>query len=74
MVANLGLRIHELLHEKIDNIIAETLSAWEQAECYEAVVNHFQRIFTLMQDILFLGFSYIFWHNTLKNRKIIILN
>ena len=46
MAAHLGLRTHELLYKEIGNIIAEMLSAWEKAECYEEVANHFQRIFT----------------------------
>ena len=39
MVAHLGLRTHELLYEKIGNIIAEILLAWEKVECYEEVAN-----------------------------------
>ena len=31
------------------NIITETLSVWEKAECYEDVVNHSQRFFTRIQ-------------------------
>ena len=41
MVDHLGLRIHELPCEAIDNTVAEMLSAWEKAECYEEVANHF---------------------------------
>ena len=57
MVAHLGLRTHELLYEEIGNIIAEILSAWEKAECYEEVANHSQRIFTLIQNNNFLIFT-----------------
>ena len=39
-VAYLGLRTHELLYEEIGNIIAEILTAWGKAECYEEVANH----------------------------------
>ena len=35
---------HELLYEEIGNIIAEILSPWKKAECYEEVANHSQRI------------------------------
>ena len=48
MVAHLGLRAHELLCKEIGNIIAENLSAWENAEGYEELDNHFQRILTLI--------------------------
>ena len=34
MVAYLGLRTYELLYEEIANIIAEILTAWEKAECF----------------------------------------
>ena len=50
MVANLGLRTHELLCEEIGNNIAELLSAWEKTECHEEVANHTQRIFTLIKN------------------------
>ena len=40
MVAHLGLRTHELIYEEIGNIIAEILSAWKKAECYEEVAYH----------------------------------
>ena len=43
MVANLGLRTYDLLYEEIGNIIAEILSAWEKAECYEQVTINSQR-------------------------------
>ena len=58
MVAHLGLCTHELLYEEIGNIIAEILSAWEEAECYNEVVNHSQRTFTLIQykNLGFLSF------------------
>ena len=46
MVAHLGLRTHELRYEEIGNIIAEILSAWENAECYEELANHSQSILT----------------------------
>ena len=32
------------------NIITEIVSAWEKAECYEELANHFQRICTLIQN------------------------
>ena len=47
-------------YEESGNIITEILSALENAECYEEVAIHAQRISTLMK-IMFLGFSYI--HN-----------
>ena len=50
MVAHLRLHTHELLYEDIGNIIAEIISAWKKAECYEEVPNHSQRIFTLIQN------------------------
>ena len=53
MVAYLGVRTHELLNEEIGNIINEILSAWEKAECYEEEANHYQRIFTLIQNNIF---------------------
>ena len=56
MVAHLGFRTHELLYEEIGNIIAEIFSAWEKAECFEEVANHYQFIFTLIQNNNFLGF------------------
>ena len=40
MVAHLGLRNHDLLYDGIGNIMAEILSAWEKAKCYEEVDNH----------------------------------
>ena len=45
MVAHLGLCTHELLYGEIGNNIAEILSVWEKAGCYEEVANHSQRIF-----------------------------
>ena len=42
MVAHLGLCTHEILDQDIGIIIAEFLSAWEKAECYEEVANHSQ--------------------------------
>ena len=56
MVAHLRLRSHELLYEEIGNIISEILLAREKAECYEEVANHSHRIFTLIQNDIFLGF------------------
>ena len=53
MVANFGLRTHELLHEEIGDIIAEIVSA----KCYEEVASHFRRI---IQNLHFWGFLYIF--------------
>jgi len=49
MVANLGLRNHELLY-----IIVDILSAWEKAEFYEKVANNSQRFFTSKFKIIFL--------------------
>ena len=37
-----------LLYEEIVIIIGDILSAWEKAECYEEVVDHSHRIFTLI--------------------------
>ena len=73
MVAHLGLRTHELLYEEIGNIIAETLSAWEKAECYEEVDNHSQSIFAFIKNNNFVLFLH-FWHYTLKNLKIMFMN
>ena len=62
MVAHLGLRTHELLNEEIGNIIAETLSAWEKAECYEELVTHWKieklliRIKANIRSECFVGF------------------
>ena len=50
MVANLGSRTHELLYKEIGNIIAEILSTWEKAECYEEGANQSHRIFTIIQN------------------------
>ena len=41
MAAHLGLYTYELLYDVIVNIIAEILSALQQAECYEEVANQF---------------------------------
>ena len=73
MVAHLGLRTHELLHEDIGNIIADILSAWEKTEYYNEVANPSQRFFTLIQHNDFCFLLHL-WYNTLKNRKIIILS
>ena len=73
MVANLGLRTNEQLYEEIGKIIAEILSTWEKAEWFDEVANHSQRIFTFIKDI-YIFFSLHLWHNTLKNRKNIIIN
>ena len=48
MVTHLALRTRELLYEENGNIIAEILSVWEKAECYEEVTNHSQRYFTFI--------------------------
>ena len=56
MVVHLELRTHELHFEKIGNIFAEILSAWEKSECYEEVAKHYQRVLTLIQDNNFWGF------------------
>ena len=42
--------------EETDTIIAEILSAWEKAECYDEVANHFQRNFTLIKKWCFFTF------------------
>ena len=73
MVAHLGLSTDDLLYEEIGIIIAEILSASEKAECYEEVDNQSQCIYLEFKIIIF-GFILCIWHNTLKNRKIIILN
>ena len=70
MVAHLGLRTHELLSEKIGNIITEILSPWEKAECYEEVTNHSQRIFTLIQNNNFSILCYVM--NVIKTKKNIL--
>ena len=67
MVANLGLRTNEHLYEEIDKIIAEMLSAWEKVECHEEVANHSQRIFILIKNNIFWGFSYIYDLEKKKN-------
>ena len=46
MVAYLGWRTHEQHCEEIGSIIAEIVSDWEKADCYEEVASHFRRIFT----------------------------
>ena len=51
MVAQLGVRTHELLYEEIGNIIAGILSAWEKAKCYEEVANHSQHFFHLTKNL-----------------------
>ena len=53
MVAQLGLRTHELLYEKIGNNIAEMLSAREKAKCYEVVANLFSTYLYLIQNNIF---------------------
>ena len=50
MVAHLGARTHELLYEEIGNIIAEILSAWEKAECYDEVATFSSSIFASIQN------------------------
>ena len=44
MVAHLGLCTHKLRYAEIGNIIAEIVSAWQKADCYELVANHSQSI------------------------------
>ena len=44
MFAYWGLRTRELIYEEIGNIIAEIVSAWEKAECYEDLANHLQNV------------------------------
>ena len=64
MVAHLGSRTYELLYEEICKIIAEILTAWKKAECYEEVAIHSRCIFTG-------GFLHL-WQNTMRNRKNIL--
>ena len=64
MVAHLGLPTHELLYEEISNIIAEIVSAWEQAKWYKELAIHSKRFFTLIQITTKLWFSlekWLFW-------------
>ena len=65
MVAHYWLRTQELLYEEIDNIMAEILSAWQKAECYEEVANHSKCIFT---SILW----YAWWNEQPSNLKTMI--
>ena len=67
MVAHLGLRTHELLYEEIGNSIAEILTAWAKAECYEEVANHSQLNFTWIQKNNLFCFSYIYEINHWTN-------
>ena len=56
MVAHLGLRTHKLLYEEIGNIIAEILSAGQNAKSYKKVAKHSQSIFALIHNNNFWGF------------------
>mgnify|MGYP006975840273 CR=1 FL=1 len=60
MFAYWGLRTRELIYGEIGNIIAEIVLAWEKAECYEEVDNHYKGTFTLIQNDNFL--AYIVWY------------
>ena len=59
MVAQLGLRTHELLYEEICNIIADILSVREKAGSYEEGANHAKPIFTLIHNNIFWGFLHL---------------
>ena len=73
MVVHLRLRTYKLLYREISNVIAEILSAWEKAECYEDVAStdvasHSQRIFISIQ--YFLSFSKIHYITHWKIEKL----
>ena len=71
MVAHLGSRTYELLYEEICKIIAEILTAWKKAECYEEVATSqpFIRIFTLIQNYNALGFLTFMTEHSEKSKK-----
>ena len=45
-------------YEEIGNIIAEILSVWEKAECYEELANNSLSIFTLNENNIFWDFLF----------------